>query len=60
MAKGYAQQYGIYYFEILSHVAIFKAIRIIFSIAAQMKRRSFQFDMRSIFLNGYLNEHAYV
>ncbi|PKA46730.1 Retrovirus-related Pol polyprotein from transposon TNT 1-94 [Apostasia shenzhenica] len=60
VAKGYAQEHGINYFETYSPVARFETIRIILALAAQMRWNVFQFDVKTAFLNGYLEEDVYV
>ncbi|RDX70427.1 hypothetical protein CR513_50318, partial [Mucuna pruriens] len=60
VAKGYKQQYGIDYDEVFTPVACMKTIRLLISIVAQMGWRIFQLDVKSTFLNGYLDENVYV
>ena len=56
VAKGYAQHYGFDYFFTFSLVTRFEAIRMLLSIAAQIEWKVYQFDVKSSFLNGYLDE----
>ena len=60
VAKGYKQQYGVDYDEVFAPVARMETIRLLISLAAQMKWRIFQLDVKSAFLNGYLEEDVYV
>ena len=60
VVKGYSQQQGIDYDEVFSLVACLETIRLLISLAAQNQRRIFQMDVKSTFLNGYLEEELYV
>lgn len=60
VAKGYAQEYGIDFEETFSPVARFETIRLVLSLAAQKGWNVFQFDVKSAFLNGFLEEEVYV
>nr|GEU80123.1 hypothetical protein [Tanacetum cinerariifolium] len=56
VAKGYTQTPGINYEETFSLVADIKAIRILIAIAAYYNYEIWQMDVKTAFLNGYLNE----
>jgi len=58
--KGYLQQEGIDYEETFSPVARFETVRTFKALAAQLSWPIFQFDVKSTFLNGDLEEEAYV
>jgi len=60
VAKGYAQQHGIDFEETFSPVARFKTMRIVLALAAQQQWPVYQFDVKSAFLNGELQEEVYV
>ncbi|GJT70509.1 retrotransposon protein, putative, ty1-copia subclass [Tanacetum coccineum] len=60
VAKGYTQLYGVDYEEILSPVADIRAIRILISIAAFYDYEIWQMDVKTAFLNGYLDEDIYM
>lgn len=60
VVKGYAQVLGIDFFEPFSPVARIDTIRTIIAIAAQRGWKVSQFDVKSAFLNGELQEEVYV
>ncbi|KAM1027850.1 hypothetical protein ACFX2A_041559 [Malus domestica] len=60
VAKGYRQREGIDYEETFSPVAMIKSIRILLAIAAYHDYEIWQMDMKTAFLNGYLEEELYM
>ncbi|GKD95949.1 retrotransposon protein, putative, ty1-copia subclass [Tanacetum coccineum] len=56
VAKGYTQLYGVDYEETFSPVADIRAIRILISITAYYDYEIWQMDVKTTFLNGYLDE----
>ncbi|GJW18660.1 retrotransposon protein, putative, ty1-copia subclass [Tanacetum coccineum] len=60
VAKGYTQLYGVDYEETFSPVADIRAIRILISIAAYYDYEIWQMDVKTTFLNGYLDEDIYM
>lgn len=60
VAKGYSQQQGIDFEETFSPVARFETVRTILALAAQLGWPVYQFDVKSAFLNGDLQEEVYV
>ncbi|GKE77069.1 retrotransposon protein, putative, ty1-copia subclass, partial [Tanacetum coccineum] len=58
--KGYTQLYGVDYEETFSPVADIRAIRILISIAAYYDYEIWQMDIKTAFLNGYLDEDIYM
>ncbi|GKV09408.1 hypothetical protein SLEP1_g20916 [Rubroshorea leprosula] len=60
VAKGYVQKHGIDFLETFSPIARFETVRLVIALAAQMKWKIFQFDVKSTFLNGWLEEDVYV
>nr|GEX19604.1 hypothetical protein [Tanacetum cinerariifolium] len=60
VAKGYTQTPGINYEETFSLVADIRAIRILIVIAAYYDYEIWQMDVKTVFLNGYLNEEVYM
>ncbi|GJV22536.1 retrotransposon protein, putative, ty1-copia subclass [Tanacetum coccineum] len=60
VAKGYTQLYGVDYEETFSPVADIRAIRILISIAAYYDYEIWKMDVKTTFLNGYLDEDIYM
>ncbi|GKD19566.1 retrotransposon protein, putative, ty1-copia subclass [Tanacetum coccineum] len=60
VAKGYTQLYGVDYKETFSPFAEIRAIRILISIAAYYDYEIWQMDVKTAFLNGYLDEDIYM
>ncbi|GJR85601.1 retrotransposon protein, putative, ty1-copia subclass [Tanacetum coccineum] len=60
VAKGYTQTYMVDYEETFSPVADIRAIRILISIAVFYDYKIWQMDVKTAFLNGYLDEDIYM
>ena len=60
MAKGYIQKEGVDYEETFSSVAMLKSIRILLAIAAYFDYEIWQMDVKTAFLNGYLEGTIYI
>jgi hypothetical protein len=60
VAKGYSQVEGLDYGETFALVARLEAIRILLAYATSHKMKLFQMDVKSAFLNGFINEEVYV
>ncbi|GJV16497.1 retrotransposon protein, putative, ty1-copia subclass [Tanacetum coccineum] len=60
VAKGYTQTSRIDYEKTFSPVADIRAIRILIAIAAYYDYEIWQMDVKTAFLNGYLNEEVYM
>nr|GEV17936.1 retrovirus-related Pol polyprotein from transposon TNT 1-94 [Tanacetum cinerariifolium] len=60
VAQGYNQQEGIDYDETYALVAKLESIRILFAYACALDFKLFQMDVKSAFLNGFINEEVYV
>ena len=58
--KGYAQKEGIDYEETFAPVARYTSIRIVVSLAAQMGWEIHQMDVKTMFLNGEIEEEVYI
>lgn len=56
VVKGYAQIFGVDYFDTFAPVARLDTIRLLLVIAAQKGWKVFQLDIKSAFLNGDLQE----
>ncbi|GJW12548.1 retrovirus-related pol polyprotein from transposon TNT 1-94 [Tanacetum coccineum] len=60
VAQGYNQQEGIDYGETYAPVARLESIRILLAYACALDFKLFQMDVKSAFLNGFINEEVYV
>ncbi|GJZ48296.1 retrovirus-related pol polyprotein from transposon TNT 1-94 [Tanacetum coccineum] len=60
VAQGYNQQKGIDYDETYAPVARLESIRILLAYACALDFKLFQMDVKSAFLNGFINEEVYV
>ena len=60
MAKGFKQKQDIDYEETFSPVAMLKSIRIMLAIAAYHDYEIWQMDVKTAFLNGFLEEEVYM
>ena len=60
VAKGYTKKKGVDYEETFSPVAMLKSIRILLSIAACLDYEIWKMDVKTAFLNGYLEESIYM
>ncbi|GKC24253.1 retrovirus-related pol polyprotein from transposon TNT 1-94 [Tanacetum coccineum] len=60
VAQGYNQQEGIDYDETYAPVARLESIRILLAYAFALDFKLYQMDVKSVFLNGFINEDVYV
>ncbi|KAL2517285.1 Integrase catalytic domain-containing protein [Abeliophyllum distichum] len=60
VVQGYTQLEGVDFDETFAPVARLESIRLLLSVACQMKFKLHQMDVKSAFLNGILNEKVYV
>ena len=60
VAQGFCQKEGIDYDETFAPVARLEAIRILLAFAASKGFKLFQMDVKSAFLNGFIEEEVYV
>nr|GFB03335.1 hypothetical protein [Tanacetum cinerariifolium] len=60
VAKGFTQTYGVDYEETFSPVAGIRAIRILIAIAAYYDYEIWQMEVKTAFLNGFLDEEIYM
>ncbi|GKC63009.1 copia protein [Tanacetum coccineum] len=60
VAQGYNQQEGIDFDETYAPVAILESIRILLAYACAHDFKLYQMDLKSAFLNGFINEEVYV
>jgi hypothetical protein len=60
VAHGFSQKEGIDYEETFSLVARYTSIRTIKALAAKMKWKLHQMDVKTYFLNGVIEEEVYI
>ena len=60
VAKGSRQVQRVYYDETFSPVAMLKSVRIMLAIAAFYDYEIWQMDVKTAFLNGFLEEELYM
>ncbi|GLJ17356.1 hypothetical protein SUGI_0301460 [Cryptomeria japonica] len=60
VCKGYAQQEGIDFGETFAPVARLESIRIFLAYSCYKKFKVYQMDVKTAFLNGYLDEEVYM
>src|SRR5207237_7294675 len=60
VAKGFSQVEGLDFGETFAPVARLEAIRILLAYASSHNIKLYQMDVKSAFLNGYINELVYV
>ena len=60
VAKGYNQEEGIDFGETYAPVARFEAVRLLLEFSNIQGFKLFQMDVKSAFLNGYINEEVFV
>ncbi|GJW24807.1 retrovirus-related pol polyprotein from transposon TNT 1-94 [Tanacetum coccineum] len=60
VAQGYNQQEGIDYDETYAPVARLESIRILLAYACALDFKLYQMDVKSAFLNGFINEEVYM
>ena len=58
--KGYNQEEGIYYEETYAPIAKLETIRMLLAFASIMDFKLYQMDVKSSFLNGFIQEEVYV
>jgi hypothetical protein len=60
VSRGFSQKEGINYEETFSPVARYTSIRTIIALAAKMKWKLHQMDVKKAFLNGVIEEEVYI
>ena len=60
VAQGYTQVEGLDFRETYAPIARLEAIRILLAYACAHNIKLYQMDVKSAFLNGYINEEIYV
>ncbi len=60
VAQGFTQMEGLDYDETFAHVSRIEAIRLLLAFSASKGFKLFQMDVKSDFLNGYMQEEVYV
>ena len=60
VAHGYNQQEGIDFDETFAPVARLEAVKILLAYATHKDIKLYQMDVKSAFMNGFINEEVYV
>ena len=60
VAQGYNQEEGIDFDETFTPVARIEVIRLLLAFACHMDLKLFQMDVKSAFLNGFIQKEVYV
>jgi hypothetical protein len=60
VAQGYTQVEGLDFRETYAPIATLEAIRILLACACAHNIKLYQMDVKSVFLNGYINKEVYV
>lgn len=60
MAQGYTQIKGVDFDETFAPVSLLESIRLLLRVSCMFKFRLYQMDVKSAFLNGYLNGEIHV
>ncbi len=60
VVKGYCQVFGVDFSETFAPVARLDTIRMLLALVAQKGWKTYQLDVKSAFLNGYIQEEIYV
>ena len=60
MARGFSQKEGVDYEETFAPIARYTSIRSVLSLAAVMKWKIHEMDVKTSFLNGIVEEEVYV
>jgi len=56
VVKGYAQVFGVDYFDTFAPITRLDTFRMLLAIATQKQWKIYQLDVKSAFLNGFLKE----
>ncbi|KAG8502831.1 hypothetical protein CXB51_000478 [Gossypium anomalum] len=60
VVKGYSQEYGTDFMETFAPIARLDTIKLLFALAVQKQWKIHQLNVKSAFLNGFLNEQIYI
>jgi hypothetical protein len=60
VAKGYVQEQGVDFEEVFASIARMESVRLLMALAAQESWKLHHMDVKSVFLNGELEEEVYV
>jgi hypothetical protein len=59
VARGFKHEFGVVYLDVFASVARVSSYRLFFALASIFHLTFFQFDVKSAFLNGDLDEEIY-
>jgi len=60
VARGFLQKHGVDYEEVFSPIARLETVRVVVAHASMQRWKIHQLDVKSVFLNGELEEEVYV
>jgi hypothetical protein len=58
--KGYAQVFGVDFSETFALVALLDTIKLLLALSTQNDWKVYHLDVKSVFLNGYMQEEIFI